>query len=260
MSWNPFKKAFSGRRTRTEDIDFEREVNKLRQMQAVSKRMYKDMQKCNEAETALTRAGQKVVLDIKTSPLGRTDPLKSTAEVLGGITDDMHGHCKTLRYNQEVTFTEPIKKFNNVYKHVEFHARQRELKLQEYEKQQAKLEKVGRKSSTQPPPPGTQVKLELTQRAVASTKADYSRVHSRMMQEMPVLYEGRVDYFDHCLQAVIKAQALYYHECSETLLAGLSKLQNGSCDLRSEEDISRTTEKHLADIRALSIVGSAPGL
>lgn len=257
MSWNPFRKT---RRTRTEDLEFEREVNRLRQMQAVSKRMYKDMRKCNDSETALVRAGQKVVSDIKNSPLGRSEPLKHSAEVLGGMMEELATHSRTLKNNQEVTFTEPIKKFNNVYKHVEFHAKQRELKLQEFEKQQAKLEKLERKATTQSWTQGAalQAKLEQTQRALSSARSDYDRVHSRMMQEMPELYEGRVGYFDLCLQAVIKSQALHYQDCSRTLHAGLTKLQ-GSSELMSEEEIAKTTERHLADIRALSIVGAAPG-
>ena len=54
-------------------------------------------------------------------------------------------------------------------------------------------------------------------------------------------------------------QALYYQECSGTLRESLGKLQGGSAELMSEEEIVRTTEQHLADIRALSIVGDSPG-
>lgn len=51
--------------------------------------------------------------------------------------------------------------------------------------------------------------VQLT-RALSSAKQDYERVHGRMMQEMPELYEGRVEYFDLSLQAVIKAQVYQY--------------------------------------------------
>ena len=47
--------------------------------------------------------------------------------------------------------------------------------------------------------------IQLT-RALSSAKQDYERVHGRLMQEMPDLFEGRVEYFDLSLQAVIKAQ------------------------------------------------------
>ena len=48
--------------------------------------------------------------------------------------------------------------------------------------------------------------FEQLHRSLASSKADYERVHSRLMHDMPQLYENRVGYFDQCLQAVIKAQ------------------------------------------------------
>ena len=48
--------------------------------------------------------------------------------------------------------------------------------------------------------------FEQLHRSLASSKADYERVHSRLMYDMPRLYENRVGYFDQCLQAVIKAQ------------------------------------------------------
>ena len=64
--------------------------------------------------------------------------------------EELHTHTRTLKANEDATFTEPVRRsafpglfsivmipvgcwphrFNNVYKHVEFHAKQRELKLQ----------------------------------------------------------------------------------------------------------------------------------
>ena len=75
-------------------------------------------------------------------------------EVLNGLMEELHTHTRTLKANEDTTFTEPVRRsarsyplcpdavphscimnvntyrFNNVYKHVEFHAKQRELKLQ----------------------------------------------------------------------------------------------------------------------------------
>ena len=99
------------------------------------------------------------------------------------------------------------------------------------------------------------------------------------MQEMPVLYEQRVGYFEFCLQAAIKSQvlygndpdtripthllhsiqALYYRECSRSLHETLSNLR-GTNELLTEEEITRNTEKCLADIRSLSIVGGTQSL
>ena len=48
--------------------------------------------------------------------------------------------------------------------------------------------------------------FEQLHRSLASAKADYERVHGRLMHDMPQLYDNRLGYFDQCLQAVIKAQ------------------------------------------------------
>jgi hypothetical protein len=195
-----------------EDVEFEREFNKMRQMQAVSKRMCKDVKKSNDCEAALARAGQKMVSDARASSHGKTEPLKTSMEVLGGTMEEMAAHAKTMKANHDATFSEPMKRYSNVYKHVEFHARQRELKLQEFEKQQGRLDKLERKQSTtsypsqNSSPAGMQAKLELTHRSLSSSRADYDRIHQRMMQELPQVLDGRVSYFEHCLQAVIEAR------------------------------------------------------
>ena len=81
-------------------------------MQAVSKRMYKDMRKCNDSETGINtcsfcmhcygdvicmlhsntlawmRCGQRMVSDIKASSFGRSEPLKHTVRENYNIFDD----------------------------------------------------------------------------------------------------------------------------------------------------------------------------
>jgi hypothetical protein len=245
----------------TEDIEFEREINKMRQMQAVSKRMYKDMRKCNECEAALIRAGQRLVTEVKTSPHGKTEPLRNTMEVFGGAMEELSAHAKILKTNQDTTFSEPMKRYSNVYKHVEFHARQRELKLQEFEKQQSRLDKLEKKQSTayssqSSSLAGMQAKLELTQRNLSLSRADYDRIHQRMMQELPKVMEGRVGYFEHCLQAIIEAQVLYYHDCAKSLCSCLEQL-TGTSEVPEDHELKTTSDKLLTEIRALSIVGGS---
>ena len=127
-----------------EDVEFEREMNKLRQwvaiilsfprtcnvflfyarMQAVSKRMYKDMRKCNDTETGIStcflymrcygdvicmlpwfsltrlawmRCGQRMVSDIKSSALGRSEPLKHTVRYTHCLYCEHHDMIHTLK-------------------------------------------------------------------------------------------------------------------------------------------------------------------
>ena len=48
------------------------------------------------------------------------------------------------------------------------------------------------------------------QRSLCSSRAEYDRIHQRMLQELPQVLEERVEYFEHCLQAVIEAQVHIY--------------------------------------------------
>ena len=59
-------------------------------------------------------------------------------------------------------------------------------------------------------------------------------------------------------------QALYYHDCSETLFKGACNMQKefgplgDEGQLRAEEEIAKTNDKYLDEIRGLSIVGTSP--
>ena len=45
-----------------------------------------------------------------------------------------------------------------------------------------------------------------TQRKVASAKSEYEKIHQRLMNELPQLYEKRIDLFDPCLTAMMSSQ------------------------------------------------------
>lgn len=117
-----------------------------------------------------------------------------------------------------------------------------------------------------------------SQRAVTTARTDYERVHERLMSEVPQLLEGRIEYFDVCVMAVMNAQvifylfffffcahflyvyavlqSLYYKECSSSIQSGLESLQDYEDVHSCEESIQQTTAADLAAIRMLSIVGS----
>lgn len=126
-----------------------------------------------------------------------------------------------------------------------------------------------------------------TQRNLALSRADYDRIHQRMMQELPRVMEGRVAYFEHCLQAIIEAQVhtyinmfttrmlhtctcthahicahtctqvLYYHDCAQSLCSCLEQL-TGSSEVPEDHELKTTSDKLLTEIQALSIVGGSP--
>ncbi|XP_019864387.1 PREDICTED: bridging integrator 3-like [Amphimedon queenslandica] len=253
MIRNPFKKAFSSRKTKQEDVQFEAEVQKLHHMQSASKRLYKGMTKCLESESAQARANAKIFSDLHSSPSSKTEPLKSIVDSAGSCFDELQSHSKEHKSRQEIVFSDPIKRFHNVYKHIDVHIKQRDARLQELERQQGKLEKRQASQSA---------KLELTQRKLSSAKSEFEKINSQLMTELPQLHEKRVDVFDPCLKAMMSSELLYHQNCANTLrdclesiksqLATPEKAEDGKGD---KNDNCPTLDDIFSQIKSLSIVG-----
>lgn len=210
------------------------------------------MEQCNNAIEGITKVEQKMLSDLRLNPHGRGESLKQMIDAITSVVTDLQSHTKTLRINLDITFIGPMKRFYRVYNHIDFHARQRSAKLSELEKQQAKLEKMEKKPSQS----NNQVKIDMTQRAVSTARADYERIHSRLMFEVPELCEQRVTYYETCMRATIKAQALYYHQCSLIFRNSLAKVRGEEGSMATQEELTQLTAKYLEDLRALSIVGN----
>eukprot|EP00057_Strongylocentrotus_purpuratus_P016089 XP_011670563.1 PREDICTED: bridging integrator 3 homolog [Strongylocentrotus purpuratus] len=79
MSWNFFSR-FTGASpkktvlTREEEKDFETEVNKIEVLDEATKRLYKDMRKCIEAMTSLSKHQCRVAHNLAASPILNTEP------------------------------------------------------------------------------------------------------------------------------------------------------------------------------------------
>merc|ERR1739838_233771 len=124
MSWNPFGKnsssssssSSSTRRsvfTKSLDRDIEREHRKLEHLEETTKKLQKDLKKCNESTHEFAAANLKVVATIKTA-------------------------------------VEPTKKVATVFPAANAEVRRRREKSEELEKLQAKVEKLREKERTGP--------------------------------------------------------------------------------------------------------------
>lgn len=123
--------------------------------------------------------------------------------------------------------------------------KRRDQKLQEYERQQSKLEKM--EKLNQPP-----AKLEAAQRALTAAKNDYENVHQRIMEDMPRLHNGRLVYYTPCLQSAIQSQQLYYFQSSKVLDDLLSRMDPIPTD---ELELQQETEQLMDSFSKISIVG-----
>lgn len=143
--------------------------------------------------------------------------------------------------------------------------KKREQFLKEFLKQQEKLDKLQDKERTGP----NLVRInELTQ-IVNEAKEQFQKEHSFLMEELPKLYNSRIDYIKPCFNSLIKAQSKFYEEYSnsyESILkldsqaeAGANYVNLISNSANSDleiENLSDEIQKCMLDIKSLSIVAS----
>ncbi|XP_020625852.1 bridging integrator 3 homolog [Orbicella faveolata] len=74
-----------------------------------------------------------------------------------------------------------------------------------------------------------------------------------MLEDLPQLIEGRIDYFEPSFEAMIRSGASYYTQASQVLSDLTNKLGWKKGDL-SDEDCQQQLQQKLAEIKSLSIV------
>ncbi|XP_068746734.1 bridging integrator 3-like [Montipora capricornis] len=142
-----------------------------------------------------------------------------------------------------------MKKFSGVFPSVNAAIKRRDQALQDYQKYQAKVLKLQEREKT----PQNQAKLEATNQALAAAKLDYEKQNAAMLEELPQLIEGRIDYFEPSFEAMIRSGDAYYSRASEALSDLTNKLGWKKGEL-SDEDCQQQLQQKLAEIRSLSIV------
>ncbi|XP_062507543.1 bridging integrator 3-like [Corticium candelabrum] len=245
------KKLIGGRRanTRTGDTEFDRSVTKFRQVEGLSKRVYKDTKRCTEAISSACKAAQKLGNDLANSSVVEQTDLKETAEDFRDTMTEMSKLAAQLHSHEQKTVIEPMKKFSQVCPSVDRAVRKRDQKMAECEKLQAKVDKLKEKS------PQQTSKLESTQRELARCKPEFERINSQLTQEIPFLYERRIDYFEPCFEALIKSEMQYYQQCY-CLLNDLEEKMHSDDEDMSDDAVEKRIQQQLGAIKALSIVAS----
>lgn len=101
------------------------------------------------------------------------------------------------------------------------------------------------------------VQTEKCKKVFQSAKEEFDSQNRLLLLELPQFYDKRIDYFQPCLQALIRAQVDYYGETTRLFTHWES--DNPEVSLRSakdEEEHEEELDKLLGEIKALSIVGN----
>ena len=112
------------------------------------------------------------------------------------------------------------------------------------------MEKLAKLDKTQ-----NAAKIDQGKKAYLQTKDDFETQNRLLLLELPQFYEKRVDYFQPCLQALIRAQVDYYGE-STRLFTHLVSTNPSCTKYHSDEDYQEEIEQNISVIKALSIVSN----
>lgn len=105
------------------------------------------------------------------------------------------------------------------------------------------------------------VRIEQLKQLVATSKQQFQREHTLLMEELPKLYDSRVDYIRPCVTALLESQAKFYDSYAafyDSILnlnghANESRLDDDS-DNVAVDKIDGEIQKCLGEIKSLSIV------
>jgi len=114
------------------------------------------------------------------------------------------------------------------------------------------------------------VRIEQQKQLVLAAKQQFQREHLLLMEELPKLYNSRVDYIKPCVNSLLQSQANFYEAYTcyyDSILSSTSELVSsrvvsgsggggaeGSEAASSTELVDEEIQKCLSEIKSLSIV------
>jgi len=260
MSWNPLKKGTGqlstkpqlsqGLATHEEDRELEINFNNLQGMEENSKRLYKEVRKYQECLGNLQKCEDKLASDLSScnhedAELKKlSDDYSSVVYQMGHVTDDL------VQLSQR-SVVDPMKKITTEFPNIQVAIKKRDLLLAECQRNHQKWEKLAKLEKTG----NNIVKAEQAKRSYQLAKDDFDKANRLLLLELPQFYSRRIDYFQPCLQALIRSQVDYYGE-STRLFTNLVSTTPDKSPLVSDEEYKKDIDNKLTQIRALSIAGN----
>ena len=278
MTWNPLqKKPFlcvkpalsQGLSTHMEDRELEMCFNNLQNLEENCKKLYKEVKRYEECITNLHKMEQSMTSELTNSPLIHEDAnLRKVAEHYQSVTYQMGHNTDDLAQLSQKTVVDPLKKLNPEFGAIAAALKRRDTALSEALKAKAKWEKAEKLEKTG----ANTVKADQAKKAWLAARDEYEAQNKLLLLELPQFYEKRVDYFQPCLQALVRSQVNFYGEtnglfthlvsASTESSHGQDQDQEQAIDgpsaitkVKSDQEFQEDLDKQLSALRSLSIVG-----
>ncbi|XP_060076547.1 bridging integrator 3-like isoform X2 [Ylistrum balloti] len=251
MSWNPFSRHSVPKKnvvSRIAERELEKEVKKAERLEETSRKLYKDTKRWVESNQGVISSEHKITQNLLASQLCQAEPQFSTQIAdWDRSLDKQELYMKELNTTVQKVVLEPMKKFNSIFPSIQSAVKKREQSLQEYNRCQAKVEKHQSRERTGQ----NVVKLDASRKSLRVAKDEFETQNSALTEDLPKMIDGRMDYFQPSLEALIKSQVTYHSEvyrmCTE-----LSDQLQGS-EKSTKDTRASKIQQSLDSIKALSI-------
>ncbi|KAJ1525175.1 hypothetical protein ONE63_010008 [Megalurothrips usitatus] len=278
MTWNPLKKSFLTTRpslaypavTKDDELQLDELFRNLQSVEDCNRRLQKEMKRYLESVSNAEKAELKMTSDLSSSSLCYENAeLRTLVEEYHSVTaQKSEGASELIRVSQR-TFLEPLKKFGGEFAGVAATLHAHEQLVQDWKNISARVKKMEERGDRMA---NTIVKLEKERHNLAAAAEAISASQKKIMEELPIFFNKRIDYIQPTLQAMVRAQLDYHGNTTRcfTILVpsgpGAANTKNGklvepecssrqvSPSLLPESQFQSIIQNKLGNIRSLSIV------
>lgn len=254
MTWNPWKKTLRhGSKSylvqRQDEVVLEKHVSKLEQLENTTKKLLKDAKKYEDCILESSRSEKKMTSDLSNSMLCQEEEkLRQLVEEWHSYVSQVNAFDEDLVLVTRRTVVEPMKKFQGVFSATRSALRKRDQAMQDCVKASQKVQKLQEKEKTGP----NIAKLEAARQNLANLEEDFREQDRLLKSELPSLNEGRIEYFQPCLESLIKAQVEHSGNSVNLFADTIPSLKSFDS---SEIVLRQQQNQRFSQIHALSIVG-----
>ncbi|KAK6455442.1 uncharacterized protein RJT20DRAFT_128679 [Scheffersomyces xylosifermentans] len=275
MSWNGLKKAINragaqvmvktGQIEQSSDKEYEFEEKRFKNMEQNSVKLQRELRHYLESLRLLTNS-QINVGEALSSFYGAapSKPAGSESEEIkfSSLSQEYYHVMKQLNdkcvaeletpYNQ--TVLNPVSRFNSYYVEVNEAIKKRAHKQIDYDAMKSKVKKLIEKPNSEDPT--YEIKLTTAQEQLVEAEEAYSKINSKLKEELPKLINLRIPFLDPSFESFVKIQLRFFNENYNQLNQLQVKL-----DAKTREDyINGNLDKKIDDVlvrmRELNITGA----
>ncbi|OXU23728.1 hypothetical protein TSAR_006513 [Trichomalopsis sarcophagae] len=263
MTWNPLRKQCATQRpapaqpclTVAEDRELDITVQRIIHIENTVRRMIKEMTKYLSTIEHLNSVDQRLTTNLSSCSLVHiNDEFRKIVEDYHSVTTQIGKTAQETVALCNKTFIEPLKKLKGEFGYIRDALAKREELVNNWKISHGILKKYQEKRDKTA---SHHVKLERERRAEEIASKELKIYHGKLLAELPMFLEKRLEYLNPTVQALIAIQLDYYGNSTKmfTQLMPVSNAsESPSSATISEEEHQQTINRHFNQIRNLTII------